>query len=152
MSCAVEECHAPSLYGGLLLARQCSLEGAHLFPPYRQWVQVCLLPPPLSLPLSLSLLLSLPPPLSLPLSLSPSSLFPSLLLLLIFSAANVWGFQDYRGNFKTCSAVSTQMPLGGCSTRTTLCSQGGYALMLSLSVFSPSFSHRSLHSPFLRHT
>ena len=89
VSCAVEECHTPSLYGGLLLARQCSLEGAHLFPSYRQWVQVCFLPPP-----------PLPPSLLLPPPLPPPPL--SFLLFFYFSssfAANVWRLKDYSGHF-----------------------------------------------------
>lgn len=28
------------LIGGVLLARQCSLEGSHLFPPYKEWFKV----------------------------------------------------------------------------------------------------------------
>lgn len=96
VSCAVEECHAPSLYGALLLARQCSLEGAHLFPPYRQWVQVCFPPPPLSSSPSLSSLLPSSSSLSLPLPFFPSSLLPSLLPSVHFTSYLQQMFGDSR--------------------------------------------------------
>ena len=68
-------------------------------------------------------------------SLPTPFLLPSFLLpfcsLLIFFAANVWRLEDHSGHFKTCSAVSAEVSYRGCSTRTTLCSQGACELILS---------------------
>jgi len=40
VTAAVEDTNPQSFYSSLLLARQCAMEGTHLFPTYHSWLQV----------------------------------------------------------------------------------------------------------------